>query len=156
MKKFVFIIGVVALGLYLVGCGKKEASLEDSQVPMSMEALSTLNAETKAAVDSTKVPAALPAEAAKMPAGMQSAAPVIEPKLEPLPPAGPYKPAAREIQTALTNAGFYSGAIDGKIGPKTTKAIEEFQSAKGLKVDGKVGPKTWTALSSYLNLQSAQ
>jgi peptidoglycan hydrolase-like protein with peptidoglycan-binding domain len=72
-------------------------------------------------------------------------------KLEPLPPAGPYKPTAEEIQTALKNAGYYNGAIDGKLGPMSKKAIEEFQKANGLQVDGKVGPKTWLALSSHLN-----
>jgi len=71
-------------------------------------------------------------------------------KLEPLPPSGPYKPSATEIQTALKNAGFYSGAVDGKIGPMTKKAIEEFQKMKNLQVDGKVGPKTWEVLEQYL------
>jgi len=56
----------------------------------------------------------------------------------------------KDIQRALKNAGFYAGSIDGKPGPKTKKAVEEFQSSKGLKVDGKVGPKTWTELEKYL------
>jgi len=56
----------------------------------------------------------------------------------------------KEIQVALAKTGFYTGAIDGKIGPRTKKAIEEFQRANGLKVDGKVGPKTWAALEKYL------
>ena len=56
----------------------------------------------------------------------------------------------KEIQTALSRAGFYTGAIDGKTGPKTKKAIEEFQRSKALKADGKVGPKTWAELEKYL------
>jgi peptidoglycan hydrolase-like protein with peptidoglycan-binding domain len=56
-----------------------------------------------------------------------------------------------EIQTALKNANFYTGSIDGKIGPKTKAAIEEFQKANGLTADGKVGPKTWQILGAYLN-----
>lgn len=56
----------------------------------------------------------------------------------------------KDIQTALKAAGFYAGAVDGKIGPKTKKAIVEFQRAKGLKADGKVGPKTWAELEKYL------
>ena len=59
----------------------------------------------------------------------------------------------KDIQTALKSAGFYTGSIDGKIGPKTKKAIVEFQKAKGLKTDGKVGPKTWAALEKYLTTQ---
>lgn len=57
----------------------------------------------------------------------------------------------QKIQTALKNAGLYSGAIDGKIGPMTRRAIETFQKNNGLKVDGKVGPKTWAVLEPFLN-----
>ena len=56
----------------------------------------------------------------------------------------------KEIQTALKNAGLYAGTIDGKTGPRTKKAILDFQKANGLKADGKVGPKTWAALEKYL------
>ncbi len=55
-----------------------------------------------------------------------------------------------EIQIALKNAGFYKGVIDGIIGPKTKRAIREFQKANGLKADGLVGPKTWPILERYL------
>ena len=67
-----------------------------------------------------------------------------------LPPSGPYKPRNQEIQTALKNAGYYTGNIDGKIGPLTNKAIKDFQAANNLKVDGKVGPQTWEILKRYL------
>jgi peptidoglycan hydrolase-like protein with peptidoglycan-binding domain len=60
------------------------------------------------------------------------------------------KQTMRDIQAALKNAGFYEGKIDGIFGPKTKKAIEEFQAKNNLKVDGKVGPKTWSMLSAYL------
>ncbi|MDD5427682.1 MAG: peptidoglycan-binding domain-containing protein [Candidatus Omnitrophica bacterium] len=56
----------------------------------------------------------------------------------------------KDIQRALKNAGFYTASIDGKLGPKTKSAIEEFQRANGLKVDGKVGPITWAELEKYL------
>ncbi len=61
----------------------------------------------------------------------------------------------QQIQTALKNAGFYTGKIDGKIGPASKRAIEAFQTSKGLKADGKVGPKTWAALESYLSGDSS-
>ncbi len=57
----------------------------------------------------------------------------------------------QQIQTALKNAGFYNGALDGKIGPASKRAIEAFQKSNGLKVDGKVGPKTWSTLEPYVN-----
>lgn len=60
------------------------------------------------------------------------------------------KPTTKEIQTALKNAGFDPGAIDGKMGKRTQQAIKEFQRAKALKVDGVVGPKTWGELGKYL------
>ncbi|MDD5072950.1 MAG: peptidoglycan-binding domain-containing protein [Candidatus Omnitrophica bacterium] len=56
----------------------------------------------------------------------------------------------RQIQAALKNAGYDPGAIDGKLGAKSKKAIKEFQSANGLKADGKVGAKTWAKLSTYI------
>lgn len=61
----------------------------------------------------------------------------------------------KDIQTALKNAGFYNGAIDGKIGPASRRAISAFQSSNGLKADGKVGPKTWRVLEPFLNSSSA-
>jgi hypothetical protein len=61
----------------------------------------------------------------------------------------------QQIQTALQNAGLYSGAVDGKIGPVTKRAIEEFQKNNNLQVDGKVGPKTWAAMDRYLNGSSS-
>ena len=64
------------------------------------------------------------------------------------------KPAEQQIQQALKNAGLYEGEIDGKIGPKTKKAIEAFQVKNNLKVDGKVGPQTWGRLKEYLDAAS--
>lgn len=55
----------------------------------------------------------------------------------------------RQIQTALKNAGFYKGPVDGKIGKKTKAAIIAFQKAHKLRADGVVGRKTWMILSEY-------
>lgn len=57
----------------------------------------------------------------------------------------------KDIQAALSSAGYYSGNIDGILGPKTKQAIMDFQAAKGLKVDGVVGPQTEKALKKHLN-----
>ena len=56
----------------------------------------------------------------------------------------------KAIQTALRNANFYSGEIDGKIGPKTKEAVKEFQTSKNLTADGIVGARTWSKLKLYL------
>lgn len=61
------------------------------------------------------------------------------------------RPSVKQIQTALTNAGYNPGTIDGKIGKRTRQAIRDFQKDKGLMVDGRVGKQTWSALKSYLN-----
>lgn len=124
MKKFLSVILVLVTVVYFTGCAKKQQVSEETQEPMSMEALSTL--ETKAAVT---------AETSALESPL---------------PAGPYKPSASEIQTALKNAGYYTGTIDGKVGPLTRKATEDFQKANGLEGDGKVGTKTWAILSAYL------
>lgn len=56
----------------------------------------------------------------------------------------------KAIQLALRNSNFYSGEIDGKIGPKTKEAIKQFQLSKNLTVDGIVGHRTWEELKAYL------
>ncbi|MDD5119887.1 MAG: peptidoglycan-binding domain-containing protein [Candidatus Omnitrophica bacterium] len=137
MKRLLSLAVVVLALVVLSGCGKKEEA--DDLQPITMESLGAI---------STSVPAATEIK-------VQSSGAVVEAVTQvkealPLPPQGPYKPTATEIQTALKQAGFYSGSIDGKIGPKSKKAIEDFQNANGLKVDGKVGPKTWEALGKYL------
>ncbi len=158
MKKFLVIAVVLCFGVCLFGCQKKRQSLEEMQQPMSPEDLNRLSSQppaTPPVPGEPNGPATGPAEtiSSTTPTGTivsTTSAPTPEQKLESLPPSGPYKPSDRDIQTALKNAGFYNGTIDGKIGPKTKKAIEDFQKANGLKVDGKVGPRTWKAMSKHL------
>jgi peptidoglycan hydrolase-like protein with peptidoglycan-binding domain len=56
----------------------------------------------------------------------------------------------KDIQTALKNAGSYSGKIDGKVGSGTKAAIMDFQKNNNLSADGVLGRRTWKALKSYL------
>jgi len=60
------------------------------------------------------------------------------------------KPSTKNIQMALTSAGFDPGKIDGKMGQKTRDAVRAFQTANDLKVDGKVGKETWGLLQMFL------
>jgi murein L,D-transpeptidase YcbB/YkuD len=142
MRRIVLVVSVFVLAVSFYGCGKKQQALEDMQQPMSMETLANMNTAT---LNEPKV-------FEPKTEGVSTVAPMQQAKLEPLPPGGPYKPTVNEIQTALKNAGFYSGTVDGKIGPNTKKAIIEFQKSQALVTDGKVGPKTWDLLSKYLNL----
>lgn len=52
------------------------------------------------------------------------------------------------LQSILKEKGYDCGAIDGKFGPLTYKAVTKFQRDSKLVVDGIVGPKTWSALCS--------
>jgi peptidoglycan hydrolase-like protein with peptidoglycan-binding domain len=142
MKRFCLFILALVLGVSLISCSKKQETLEEMQQPMSPEDLNRIKTEVQVAPD---------ANSAASSVAQATVVSTTEAKLEPLPPAGPYKPSAKEIQTALKNAGFYAGSIDGTLGPQSMKAIEAFQKASGLFVDGKVGPKTWAALRKYLS-----
>ena len=48
----------------------------------------------------------------------------------------------KEIQTALTAAGYSPGEADGVYGPATAKAMADFQRSHGLIEDGEYGPQT--------------
>ena len=142
----IFVIILIIVPIAVFGCKSKVAK---------EEALQTEATETTAPVEEAVV----------------SQVPVTEPaptqavNQETIPPTASVPPSAaersgqepmdklarnKEIQAALKAANFYTGTIDGKLGPKTKKAIVEFQKAKGLKSDGKVGPRTWAELEKYL------
>lgn len=133
MKKLLSFGVVVLVLVALSGCGKKQEA-EELQ-PITMESLSAVGSSVQAASD--------------LKAPLTTSAVIPAKEVLPLPPQGPYKPTGIEIQTALKNAGLYAGNIDGKIGPKSKKAIEDFQKANSLKVDGKVGAKTWEVMSKH-------
>lgn len=58
------------------------------------------------------------------------------------------------IQQRLKNWGYYTGAIDGVLGPKSVMAIKKFQRSNGLVADGIVGPKTASAIGISLKTTS--
>jgi len=55
--------------------------------------------------------------------------------------------AARSVQSALQNRGYYGGPIDGEFGPESQAAIARFQQANGLKVTGLINSSTLKALN---------
>jgi murein L,D-transpeptidase YcbB/YkuD len=57
---------------------------------------------------------------------------------------------AMDIQKALKHAGYFAGAIDGKIGPDSREAIRSFQRDNGLTSDGVCGRQTWNKLKTHL------
>lgn len=137
MRTYRIVAAAAAGFVAIAGCQKKAELPDESQELMSLKSVSAL--------DETATP---PASALQTKA--KEVDPVVAAKLGPSLPSGPYKPIGSDIQTALKNAGYYNGTIDGKVGPMTKEAIEEFQKANGLEADGKVGPKTWVLLSTHL------
>src|SRR5690606_8000950 len=58
----------------------------------------------------------------------------------------------RLVQRLMQLAGHDPGPIDGKYGPRTAKAVMDYQRRYGLKVDGEVGRQTWTQLTKPVHL----
>ena len=145
MKKYLGVIAAVSLTIALYGCQKKLAEKpisETSEPPLQNSEISITQESNPAAASS--------ANNAGEATGA-STAPLLNGSAEGLASAPLETPTTKNIQQALMNAGFYQGKIDGDIGPKTKKAIREFQVKNNLKADGKVGPRTWKKLSEFLN-----
>ena len=147
MAKWVFVISMIFLTGSLSGCNKKAAQ-EEASVPVeeAVDAALTENQEISQSDEMAAVAADSSQNAVQQAA--QTASGVAETVMNAI-------PKAQDIQTALKNAGFYQGVIDGNIGPKTKQAIKDFQYKNSLAVDGKVGLKTWGKLSTYLAQASA-
>ena len=137
------IVAAVLLPLAIFGCKGK---VEKSQAPETSAAMpeamapagdTLVSQEPAQTVATETIPPSAAPQVAQAPVQQQAVSQASDAR-------------NRDIQKALKNAGFYTGSIDGKLGPKTKKAIEEFQRSKALKSDGKVGSKTWAELEKYL------
>ncbi len=74
---------------------------------------------------------------------------VKTPVADPQPAKTPaYEALTKEVQTRLQDLGFYAGAIDGKAGGQTDKAIIEFKTLFGLKSDNKISGEFLNALKT--------
>ena len=134
MKKCLVVLAVLIFSVSMFGCGKKQQAMDELQESMTMETMSVMTWGNEVVAPEVKAPetkAEVKTEAAS-------------------------KPSEIDIQTALKNSNFYTGEIDGKIGQKTKKAIEDFQEKNNLKVDGRVGRRTWGRLKEYLNAAAVE
>lgn len=62
---------------------------------------------------------------------------------------------AKDIQQALINAGYDIGGVDGIIGDNTRKAIQQYQTSKGVfPADGRAGQKFYRLISSDQGISS--
>jgi len=143
MNKIVFFL-IIALA-FSVGCARKA---EKPEISTAEE----LSEEALTAPTESKTPEIVSPQTTTPTTNLS-----VEPMAQQLPTVSPApeKPTVENIQQALKNAGFYTGKVDGKLGPKTRKAIEDFQAKNSLKADGKVGPKTWEKLKSYLTVKES-
>ncbi len=143
------VLPVIVLALTIAGCGQKNAN--DKNAAQTTEffkeidnnAVPPENAEVVNETTPNAVEVVNPSSSEGGQTPVENITPTTNAEL-------PDKPTPQNIQQALKNAKFYHGKVDGALGPKTKKAIEEFQTENGLKADGKVGPKTWLKLKSYL------
>ena len=140
----IFLIALMIMPLAIFGCkgkvGKEsEAPVTEATVPTEetvfTQAPITVSASSQAVIQET-----IPPTSAVPPTAEAGAKATADDNLG----------RNKDIQTALKAAGFYTDNVDGKMGPKTKRAIIEFQKARGLKADGKVGAKTWAELEKYL------
>ena len=61
----------------------------------------------------------------------------------------------KQIQTVLSELGWYTGPIDGVYGPETTQAVKDLQTFLGVTADGIVGPETMAAFDAQCADRSA-
>ena len=151
MKNLVLVL-VVVFGLTsFIGCNKKKKEdASDLNGVVTENVVSVTENSVQSADTTNSVPVVV--ENASAVANTE----VVAPAMASDPADSSVKPANEQIQQCLKNAGLYDGKVDGKIGPKTKKAIEAFQTQNGLKADGKVGRKTWKALSAYLKKENGK
>ena len=140
---------MLLIALTFTGCAKKSAE---------QASITGTGFDSSSSTSSTDELAQLPQSQGASTAIQQAGVETLPVETSPVTQMAPMDSAAtgsltheQQIQTALKNAGFYNGSIDGKIGPATKRAIVSFQEKNNLKADGKVGPKTWAALEAYMN-----
>lgn len=56
--------------------------------------------------------------------------------------------SAKQVQKRLKQLGYYKGAVDGKFGGNSVKALKTFQTANNLNADGVAGKSTYEILFS--------
>jgi len=144
--------GLVFTGIFflLAGCKTIETPPVEQKTETTASAVSSASNHSDA---SALLPNAPFGSTMEIPRGSSQNAAVAPETAKPA-AVVPEKPTKKDIQTALKNAGYYAGEIDGKFGPKTKKAVEDFQAANNLKVDGVAGPVPWNILKKYLDLET--
>ncbi len=157
MKKasiaFTAVLTGIIISFCVIGCSQKKSEIPAAEM-QTMGMPTQLNNETLTSQAAAKMEPVTQTPAAESRQIEQKISAASEALVQTA--ASSQKPSDEEIQTALKNAGYYTGSIDGKIGPKSKKAIENFQKENGLVADGKVGRKTWSKLQGHLSAPPEQ
>ena len=148
MRKTVFALGTILLGALVVttGCTTKKRHQRDiadlqSQVGALQGEVSRLDQALRDSGIALKTAQDQGAPAGAF-TGLSGNGPVYRT------PSG-FELPAMSIQRALKNAGYYQGAVDGKIGSGTKTALKNFQRDQGLTADGVCGRQTWARLEGF-------
>ncbi len=151
---FLALVMVVSAG-FISGCQNKAPEEQTLEISAPAEGVAGAPVESPAQIQITQPQE--PVQPAQIQVPVSAAVPEALPEAQSQANISQefIPPSAQDIQQALKNAGLYDGEIDGKVGPKTNKAIEEFQAKNNLKADGKVGRKTWEKMKEYLNMPAA-
>jgi peptidoglycan hydrolase-like protein with peptidoglycan-binding domain len=62
----------------------------------------------------------------------------------------------KQLQSALAQAGYDPGPIDGKLGSRTREALKKAQKDKGLSATGQIDQETMAALGMGESGQPAE
>ena len=141
-RKISIICILLSSGLIIGGCattGLKQSDMELQGLKNQVQALEAQVQQKDEEINSLKEALDKPQEEVKSYSYQKSH--VSE---------GKSHPKAKQIQSALKNAGYNPGAIDGNMGKQTRDAIKAFQKANHLKADGFVGKRTWKLLRKHL------
>ncbi|HJU18978.1 MAG TPA: peptidoglycan-binding domain-containing protein [Stellaceae bacterium] len=129
-----------ALSLAMGGAGFAAEPASNAQLPQGTQPSATMPAPNQA----------MPAQTQNMQTPNEAATPQQGAEAQTA-PMQLTPTQVKEAQQALKADGLYKGEIDGKIGPETKQAIEQFQQQNGLQQTGVMDEQTFAALNHANN-----
>lgn len=149
-KSFVFVVSLITAMIFVSGCSTVPKKFKE-EVAGIKSRVETLETKVEGVESKQQEVDRVTSEQAQAIEDMKTskAASFVATNVSVKPREFKSRRRVKETQSALKNAGFYNGKIDGVKGKRTRKAIREFQKANGLKADGVVGAQTWELLGKY-------
>ncbi len=131
----------VFLGFFLccLPLGMAAQSVIETKIPAEHETIEVKKVETPAQIRTVEVPAEYitiekkrKVDGPKMSGWKEVCVEPLPIKPEPIPQVVEEKKTIAQIQEKLKEKGYYDGEVDNLMGPKTKKAITDFQRAHGI------------------------